>query len=308
MKQRTQKFHMYFKQWIELYKEGAVRPVTYQKYQMSHKHLVTLAPNLHMDELKRRTYQELINEFAANHEKQTTLDFHHHLKAAILDALDEGLLEQDPTRKVVIKGTVSRMHKVKFLNQHELTKLLALLDLDGGIGWDYFLLLIAKTGLRFGEALGVTPADFDMAKLTLTINKTWDYKSATGSFAETKNTASVRKVPLDWQVAMQFATLIKNLPQDRPIFVAEGQRVYNETANDILERKRKRASIPVISIHGLRHTHASLLLYAGVSVGSVARRLGHANMSTTQKTYLHIIQELENQDNDKIMRYLTSLM
>lgn len=168
MKQRTQKFHMYFKQWIELYKEGAVRPVTYQKYQMSHKHLVTLAPDLHMDELKRRTYQELINEFAANHEKQTTLDFHHHLKAAILDALDEGLLEQDPTRKVVIKGTVSRMHKVKFLNQHELTKLLALLDLDGGLGWDYFLLLIAKTGLRFGEVLGVTPADFDMAKLTLT--------------------------------------------------------------------------------------------------------------------------------------------
>lgn len=189
MNLRTQKFHMYFKQWIELYKEGAVRPVTYQKYQMSHKHLVTLAPDLHMDELKRRTYQELINEFAANHEKQTTLDFHHHLKAAILDALDEGILEQDPTRKVVIKGTVSRVHKVKFLNQHELTKLLALLDLDHGLDWDYFLLLIAKTGLRFGEALGVTPMDFDMAKLTLTINKTWDYKSATGSFAETKNTA-----------------------------------------------------------------------------------------------------------------------
>ncbi|MFU0842995.1 MAG: Integrase [Lacticaseibacillus casei] len=209
MNLRTQKFHMYFKQWIELYKEGAVRPVTYQKYQMSHKHLVTLAPDLHMDELKRRTYQELINEFAANHEKQTTLDFHHHLKAAILDALDEGILEQDPTRKVVIKGTVSRVHKVKFLNQHELTKLLALLDLDHGLDWDYFLLLIAKTGLRFGEALGVTPMDFDMAKLTLTINKTWDYKSATGSFAETKNTASVRKVPLDWQVAMQFATQIK---------------------------------------------------------------------------------------------------
>ena len=109
--------------------------------------------------------------------------------------------------------------KVKFLNQHELTKLLALLDLDRGLDWDYFLLLIAKTGLRFGEAPGVTPMDFDMAKLTLTINKTWDYKSATGSFAETKNTASVRKVPLDWQVAMQFATQIKSLPQDKPILL-----------------------------------------------------------------------------------------
>lgn len=69
----------------------------------------------------------------------------------------------------------------------------------------------------------------------------------------------------------------------------------------------KNADIPVITIHGLRHTHASLLLYAGVSIASVAHRLGHASMSTTQKTYLHIIQELENTDIDKIMRALTSL-
>lgn len=44
-----------------------------------------------------------------------------------------------------------------------------------------------------------------------------------------------------------------------------------------------KADIPTISIHGLRHTHASLLLYAGVSIASVARRLGHASMTTTQK-------------------------
>ena len=65
--------------------------------------------------------------------------------------------------------------------------------------------------------------------------------------------------------------------------------------------------IPVISVHGLRHTHASVLLFAGVSIGSVARRLGHASMTTTQKTYLHIIHELENQDVDLVMRSLSSL-
>ena len=54
----------------------------------------------------------------------------------------------------------------------------------------------------------------------------------------------------------------------------------------------------------LRHTHASLLLFAGVSIASVARRLGHASMTTTQKTYLHIIQELENKDVDLVMRTL----
>ena len=65
--------------------------------------------------------------------------------------------------------------------------------------------------------------------------------------------------------------------------------------------------IPVISVHGLRHTHASVLLFAGVSIASVARRLGHSSMTTTQKTYLHIIQELENQDIDLVMRSLSGL-
>ncbi|WP_288895150.1 tyrosine-type recombinase/integrase [uncultured Megasphaera sp.] len=84
-------------------------------------------------------------------------------------------------------------------------------------------------------------------------------------------------------------------------------RIYNSTVNNILERYCKKANIPIISIHGLRHTHASLLLFAGVSIASVARRLGHSSMTTTQKTYLHIIQELENQDIDLIMRALAGL-
>ena len=77
--------------------------------------------------------------------------------------------------------------------------------------------------------------------------------------------------------------------------------------NAILARHCRQAKIPVISIHGLRHTHASLLLFAGVSIASVARRLGHSSMTTTQKTYLHIIQELENQDVDLVMRSLSGL-
>ena len=48
------------------------------------------------------------------------------------------------------------------------------------------------------------------------------------------------------------------------------EEVYNSTVNGILERYCKKLSIPVISVHGLRHTHASILLYAGVSIGSVA--------------------------------------
>lgn len=99
--------------------------------------------------------------------------------------------------------------------------------------------------------------------------------------------------------------MIKDLPADQPIFVKG--KVYNSTVNGVLERCCKKAEVPVISIHGLRHTHASLLLFAGVSIASVARRLGHSSMNTTQKTYLHIIQELENRDVDLVMRLLSGL-
>ena len=77
--------------------------------------------------------------------------------------------------------------------------------------------------------------------------------------------------------------------------------------NDILERHCKKLGITVISVHGLRHTHASLLLHAGASVASVSRRLGHSSINTTQKVYLHIIQELENQDVDLMMRAMSGL-
>ena len=124
---------------------------------------------------------------------------------------------------------------------------MASLELKDKVNWDYFILLVAKTGMRFSE-------------------------------------------------------LIKHLPEDKPIFV--DWAVYNSTVNNILARHCKECNIPVISIHGLRYTH---VLFIGVSIASVARRLGHSSMTTTQKTYLHIIQELENKDIDLVMRSLSSL-
>ncbi len=301
---KNMQFCDYYKQWISTYKEGAIRPVTMQKYNMAHQWVKKLAPDLMICDLDRSTYQNLLNQYAALHERQTTMDFHHHLKCAILDAVDEGLISRDPTRKAIIKGKPPRDKKIKYLNQYELHKLIENLDLGTEINNDWLILLIAKTGMRFSEALALTPRDFDLAHQVLSVSKTWDYKGK-GGFLPTKNKSSVRKIPLDWQTVIQFASLIKGLPEDQPIFIKE--KVYNSTINDGLERHCRKAGIPVISVHGLRHTHASLLLFAGVSIASVARRLGHSNITTTQKTYLHIIQELESKDVDIIMRSLSNL-
>lgn len=301
----TTPFTDYYRHWVSVYKEGAIRPVTMTKYRITQKWLEELVPTLRLQDLDRTAYQKLINAYAVTHERQTCMDFHHQIKAAILDAVDEGLIERDPTRKVIIKGKTPRPKKDKYLNQFELHRLLADLELGEEISWDWLILLIAKTGLRFSEALGLTPADFDFTRQSLTVNKTWDYKQG-GGFVPTKNKSSERRIQLDWQLVIQFSALLRDLDPDQPIF-AHG-KIYNSTANSVLARHCKQAGIPEITVHGLRHTHASLLLFAGVSIASVSRRLGHATMSTTQNTYLHIIRELENQDTDLVMRSLSALV
>ena len=275
-------FYNYYTQWIEVYKKDAIREATMAKYRMTQKWVEKLAPELKVCELTRTAYQKILNDYAKEHERQTTLDFHHQLKGAVMDAVDEGLIERDPTRKAIIKGKTPREKKIKYLNQFELHTLIADLDIKEEPNWDWFILLVAKTGMRFSEALAITPKDFDFGRQTLSISKTWDYKGK-GGFLPTKNKSSVRKIQIDWQIVVKFSELIKGLPEDEPIFVGE-EKIYNSTVNDALTRHCKACGISEISIHGLRHTHASLLLFAGVSIASVARRLGHASMTTTQKT------------------------
>ena len=238
---KKQLFYEYYHQWIEVYKRGAIREATMAKYLMTLKWVKKLAPDLQVAELTRTTYQKLLNDYAREHERQTTLDFYHQLKGAVLDAVDEGLIECDPTRKAIIKGKPPGAKKIKYLNQFELHTLIAHLDIGEQVNWDCFILLVAKTGMRFSEALAITPADFDFARQTLSVSKTWDYKGD-GGFLSTKNKSSVRKIQIDWQIVVKFSELIKGLPQDEPIFVGE-TKIYNSTVNDALTRHCKECGI-----------------------------------------------------------------
>jgi integrase len=303
----NQYFHEYYAEWMVLYKQGAVSPITYEKYLITQRWLAELAPVLKICELDKRGYQNLINEYAKTHERQTTMDFHRYLKSAILDAKDEGLLDTDPTRKIAIKGKPPSYKKPKFLSKFELIELIKALNLADKLNWDWFILLLAKTGMRFAEALGLTLDDFDFTEQKIKVNKTWNYKDVEGAFAKTKNDGSKRIISIDTELSNQFRGLFQNgnYHSDKPVFV--NGRVFNSTVNGRLEVLCKKAGIPVIALHSLRHTHASLLIYAGVSIASIAKRLGHSNMTTTQEVYLHIIKELEDKDNEKIINHLSEL-
>ena len=87
-----------------MYKKGAIREATMAKYLMTQKWIQKLAPELKVSELTRTAYQQILNDYAKEHERQTTLDFHHQLKGAILDALDEGMIERTLPERQLLKG------------------------------------------------------------------------------------------------------------------------------------------------------------------------------------------------------------
>ncbi len=302
----------YYDDWIATYKVNAIQNVTLKKYYMAATHLHTICPKLLLSDLDRREYQRILNEYALTHEKQTTIDFHTHVKACIRDAVHDGVIRIDPTYRAVLKGKPASQKKRKFLQSDELKKLLQSLDLSHGINRDWFILITAKTGLRFAETLALTPSDFDFSSNTLTVNKTWDYKSSKGCFKSTKTTCSERTIAIDWQIVGQFKPLIDQLSQGEPIFIdkqADGtyKRVFNSTYVNYMSQKCKALGITEVNIHALRHTHASVLLAAGVSINTISARLGHADVGVTQQTYAHVLDELKAKDDQKMMSLLMQI-
>ncbi|MBC2173960.1 site-specific integrase [Listeria booriae] len=301
----------YFDEWIEIYKVGAIAKITLDKYYNVAKQLRDICPKLFITDFDRREYQRIINVYAESHEKQTVKDFHHHVKACIKDLFHDGLIKKDPTYRAVLKGAEpTRTKKQKYLQKEELTKLLQSLD-TSKIGYGWFVMLIAKTGMRYSEALAITPADFDWTNQTVMIEKTWDYKDNTG-FSKTKTTSSIRTIKIDWQIVGQFKPLLKDLAENEPVFIKKlkdgtYQRQFNSTINNFLVSKCRAVGITEISLHALRHTHASILLAEGVSIHTISARLGHADIGVTQETYAHVLDELQKKDDQKMLSVLMQI-
>ncbi|RXM73552.1 site-specific integrase [Clostridium tetani] len=308
------KLSEYYDKWIITYKKNNVRPITYQKYVMTGKSLKKLEPECEIVNIDRGIYQELINKYAETHEHLTVMDFHRQIRASVLDALDEGLIERDFTRRVQIGGKPKTKKIKKFLEEDEAKLFIADLNVNTKeLNWDHFLLLLINTGLRYAEGLALTPNDFDFDSRTVDINKSYDYKSKNkvNRFQPTKNLSSNRTISLDLKTAWILRPIIEKLESMGPIFPhwhgGGHVIIYNSTINDIIARHCKNVGVEKITVHGLRHTHASLLIAKKVSIQAVAKRLGHANTITTQSTYIHPLKTAMKEADERIESILVNM-
>lgn len=308
------KLSEYYDKWIVTYKKNNVRPVTYGKYVMTSKSLKKLEPACEIVDFDRGTYQKLINKYAETHEHLTVMDFHRQIRASVLDALDEGIIKRDFTRRVQIGGKPKAKKIKKFLEEDEAKKFIADLNVNTKeLNWDHFLLLLINTGLRYAEGLALTPNDFDFDNRTVEVNKSYDYKTKikANRFQPTKNPSSNRIISLDLKTAWILRPIVEKLKPTEPIFPywhgGGHVIIYNSTINDIIARHCANAGVGRITVHGLRHTHASLLIAKKVSIQAVAKRLGHANTITTQSTYIHPLKTAMKEADERIESILVNM-
>ena len=298
----------YFKTWIETYKEPVVAQATHTKYLNTLKQISIYFGKIPVNQISATIYQQTLNEYSKTHSKLTVSCFHKQIHACLLDAIDEQIIRIDPARKAIVAGRPHEKKKEKCLDYDEWKALVSATFNTGNIR-DQIIYLSAVTGLRYAEVLGLTWDNVDFRNNKLTVNKTWDYKYHKG-FIATKNESSKRQIDIDDNtIAMLSRLLVQRVDAEENVndlvfFYTEGKQLYSANTNRYLAQLCETIGIRTISFHSLRHTHASILLYQGVSLTAVSRRLGHSNTATTQNIYIHIIKEMESKEKSLIMQVM----
>lgn len=301
----------YYLREIKTYKKGQVREVTYNKYRSNGQFLIENFSDLVLSKMTADDYQQILNKYSETHEKSTTTDFHRQLAWALKRAYNvDGILKRDVTFDAKIPlGKKPGEKKPKFLEIEDMKKLIQELKHENTPEANFFLILL-KTGLRFAEALGITLNDVDFDKKTVTINKTLDYKKhleGTRSFVPTKNKYSVRTIVVDDAVLYMLWKNAKGADTDESIFYKIKGFQFNSTLNNKLKRACRKAGVPEITLHSLRHEHATYLVSQGISSMAVAERLGHADDSVTRAVYIHRLETEKARDDKEILQKIANL-
>jgi integrase len=165
--------------------------------------------------------------------------------------------------------------------------------------------LAANTGMRRGEVLGLRWNDVDLEKARLSVRQAVISVAYDVQIADVKTGSSRRTIDLDprtvsvlreWRKRqLEERLLLGELHQDHGLTFSrpEGSPLHPDFFSQSFERLVARSGLPAIRLHDLRHTHATLLLRAGVPVKVVSERLGHASPAFTMTVYQHVLPGMQ---------------
>lgn len=287
---RSMTLGQYLESWLAKV-EGTVSERTYETYRWHVRRLREVLDRLPMYNLTAYVLQEALSELE-DISPRTLKGVYGTLRTALRQAVAWGLLPSDPTAGLRAPRVSRRERKV--LTQEELRAVL-----EAAKGYKYYLVirLLALTGMRLGEALGLKWQDIDLKKGTLTVKRAADGRHRKLK-QQPKTASSERTFRLDEETVRLLAAHKKEQKiismRDRDsglVFSCNGRVVREDAIRRNLNYALKKAGLPHIRIHDLRHTAGSLLLDAGYSLPAVSAFLGHSSPATTAAVYAHAVRK-----------------
>ena len=214
------------------------------------------------------------------------------LNAAYAHAVKTGQLASNPCQFVDLPK--KQKPDIKVFSEHEVIAFVSALKterIDYKVAYELCLLC----GLRRSEVLGLKENDVNLTFKCVTIAHTRDRVDGEDIEQDTKTEQSRRTLALPDVVVEDIKTLIKE--HDRPYKHTDyliqdgfGHPMNPSVLTNHIHDIESEAGLPQISVHGLRHTFASMLNNEGVDIARISRELGHSNLTTTLNIYTHILQ------------------
>jgi integrase len=303
------KFQEFAEEWFEEYAKLNLRSTTYERMRQLTHRVYPAIGHLRMDKITARQLQGFVNSLAKEGANEKTgkplapKTIRHNL-SFISDvfsyAVKMDLLSDNPCRKVTIpKGEVKEK---QIYSQEEMVLLLTRISGEP-TKYRAFFFLIAYSGFRRSEMLGLEWKDIDFENNIITVKRTSNYTAERGIYTDTTKTKRSQRV---LKISPYIMGILKELKDEQDeealrlgdkwvdsdrLFVKwNGEPMNNQTPYGWLKEFCEKNDMPFYGIHSFRHFAASALISSGLDVTTVSGALGHCNSGTTLNIYSHMFQ------------------
>lgn len=307
--------------WFDGYKR-TVKESTWAKTQEVFKlHILPIFANKKINQLKIPYCQSVVNRWFDSNSKQCT-NFKNQVSRVLDYAISLEIIEKNPMKYISMptkKDEFEEEKELNFYSKEELNSFLSYTKKLSSPQAFVFFNLLAFTGMRKGEALALNWDDINFKDSTISINKTVT-RGVKGRLivVPPKTKKSARTISIDPQTMgilkdwrskqkIDYMKLGYNTLQPK-------QLVFPNTNNDLMQDSRIRKwtlgvyknhpELKRITIHGLRHTHCSLLFEAGASLSEVQDRLGHTDVRVTMNIYAHVTKQKKEETALKFANFM----